>query len=369
MANHSDALGQVDVFQIRKRTAAHRDKAPIGQAAQHAAQEYGMGLRGSALICGYTTYHKLEESLAELKKKKDCLLCPTGFFANMAVMTAWEASGSISLQALWFSCSIERKVVVTDSLFSMDGDFAPLPELVKLHRKYGNGSGAPELFGCENDIDISVGTLSKAVVCQGNFIPCSNRWKRLIQSRGRSFIFSTALPVLIVCLCPCCSLFGSEEAALRGWQAYVKIWISRYTNSTTATKLMQLVSAAPPPLVRCSAASPPLVRRSASAAPPHPAPRNLTLTLRPPPVRRSASAGPPLRLCGSVLLSTSVALVRGVQAALIGLRLCSSASAHRLIGTRVRKFGSVIVQMPDQEPSTGKKETDWGSNIRYWYWF
>ncbi|KAG8077608.1 hypothetical protein GUJ93_ZPchr0007g3873 [Zizania palustris] len=95
-------------------------------------------------------------------------------------------------------------------------------------------------------------------------------------------------------------------------------------------------SAAPPPLVRRSAASPPLVRRSVSAAPPHPAPRNLTLTLRPPPVRRSASASPPLRLCGSVLLSTSVALIGGVQAALLGLRLCSSASAHRLIGTRVR---------------------------------
>ncbi|BAF06088.2 Os01g0736400, partial [Oryza sativa Japonica Group] len=228
------------------------------------AQEYGMGPRGSALICGYTTYHKLvEESLAELKKKEDCLLCPTGFSANMAVMTALGSVSSIlsvgrkpaegeriavfsdalnhasiidgirlverqqevvafvykhcdmhHLDFLLSSCSIEKKVVVTDSLFSMDGDFAPLPELVKLRRKYGfllviddahgtlvcgeNGGGAPELFGCENDIDISVGTLSKAAGCQGGFIVCSNRWKRLIQSRGRSFIFSTALPVPVV---------------------------------------------------------------------------------------------------------------------------------------------------------------------------
>nr|CAB3500159.1 unnamed protein product [Digitaria exilis] len=66
----------------------------VREAAVKAAQEYGMGPRGSALICGYTTYHKLvEESLAELKKKEDCLLCPTGFSANMAVMTAL---GSIS---------------------------------------------------------------------------------------------------------------------------------------------------------------------------------------------------------------------------------------------------------------------------------
>ncbi|GJN20683.1 hypothetical protein PR202_gb08086 [Eleusine coracana subsp. coracana] len=59
-----------------------------------AAQEYGMGPRGSSLICGYTTYHKLvEESLAELQKKEDCILCPTGFSANTALMTAL---GSIS---------------------------------------------------------------------------------------------------------------------------------------------------------------------------------------------------------------------------------------------------------------------------------
>ncbi|XP_052169090.1 8-amino-7-oxononanoate synthase-like [Oryza glaberrima] len=236
----------------------------IRHAAVKAAEEYGMGPRGSALICGYTTYHKMvEESLAELKKKEDCLLCPTGFSANMAVMTALGNISSLlaagrkpaederiaifsdalnhasiidgirlverqqevvsfvykhcdmsHLELLLSSCSMEKKVVVTDSLFSMDGDFAPLPELVKLRRKYGfllviddahgtlvcgeNGGGAPELFECENEIDISVGTLSKAVGCQGGFIACSTRWKRLIQSRGRSFIFSTALPVPIV---------------------------------------------------------------------------------------------------------------------------------------------------------------------------
>ncbi|KAL6905323.1 hypothetical protein ACP4OV_002924 [Aristida adscensionis] len=236
----------------------------VRDAAVKAAQEYGMGPRGSALICGYTTYHKLvEESLAELKKKEDCLLCPTGFSANMAVMTALGSISSLlasgrkpaederiaifsdelnhasiidgirlverqqeavvfvykhcdmsHLDFLLSSCSIQKKVVVTDSLFSMDGDFAPFPELVKLRRKYGfllviddahgtlvcgeNGGGVPELFQCENDIDIGVGTLSKAAGCQGGFIACSTRWKRLIQSRGRSFIFSTALPVPIV---------------------------------------------------------------------------------------------------------------------------------------------------------------------------
>ncbi|XP_062200225.1 8-amino-7-oxononanoate synthase-like isoform X2 [Phragmites australis] len=236
----------------------------IREAAVKAAQEYGMGPRGSSLICGYTTYHKLvEESLAELQKKEDCLLCPTGFSANTAVMTALGSISSLlavgrkpaederiaifsdalnhastidgirlverqqeavafvykhrdmsHLDLLLSSCSMGKKVVVTDSLFSMDGDFAPLSELVKLRKKYGfllvvddahgtlvcgdNGGGAPELFGCENDIDICVGSLSKAAGCQGGFIACSTRWKRLILSRGRSFIFSTALPVPVV---------------------------------------------------------------------------------------------------------------------------------------------------------------------------
>ncbi|OQU92136.1 hypothetical protein SORBI_3001G297900 [Sorghum bicolor] len=236
----------------------------VREGLVQAARDYGMGPRGSALICGYTSYHKLvEESLAELKKKEDCLLCPTGFSANMAVMTALGSISSLlsggrkpaeyeriaifsdalnhasiidgirllerqqeaivfvykhcdmfHLDFLLSSCSMEKKVVVTDSLFSMDGDFAPFPELVKLRRKYGfllviddahgtfvcgeNGGGAAELFECEKDIDIGVGTLSKAAGCQGGFITCSTRWKRLIQSRGRSFIFSTALPVPVV---------------------------------------------------------------------------------------------------------------------------------------------------------------------------
>ncbi|KAF3433173.1 hypothetical protein FNV43_RR24275 [Rhamnella rubrinervis] len=235
----------------------------IGKAAAKAAQEHGMGPRGSALICGYTNYHRLLEScLADLKKKEDCLLCPTGFSANMAMMVTLgnvgsllvsgrkplkhervaifsdalnhasiidgirlaERQGSVEvfvyrhcdmthLNALLSSCTVTKKVVVTDSLFSMDGDFAPMIDLVKLRKKYGfllviddahgtfvcgkTGGGVAEEFNCERDIDICIGTLSKAAGCHGGFIACSKRWKQLIQSRGRSFIFSTASPVPI----------------------------------------------------------------------------------------------------------------------------------------------------------------------------
>ncbi|CAN6477974.1 unnamed protein product [Victoria cruziana] len=223
-----------------------------------------MGPRGSALICGYTYHHRmLESSLAALKKKEECLLCPTGFSANMAVMATLGCISSIlsnsrkplenekvaifsdslnhasiidgirhaerlqevkafvyrhsdmaHLRMLLSSCKLEKKVVVTDSLFSMDGDFAPIIELVELRRKHDfllviddahgtlvcgeNGGGVAEMYGCEKYVDICIGTLSKAVGCSGGFIACSKKWKLLIQSRGRSFIFSTALPVPVV---------------------------------------------------------------------------------------------------------------------------------------------------------------------------
>ncbi|KAJ7949499.1 8-amino-7-oxononanoate synthase [Quillaja saponaria] len=235
----------------------------IGKAAAKAAQEHGMGPRGSALICGYTNYHRMLEScLADLKKKEDCLLCPTGFAANMAFMTAIGSIGSLialkktrlederiaifsdalnhasiidgirlaerqqsikvfiyrhcdmsHLNTLLSSCRMKKKVVVTDSLFSMDGDFAPMVELANLRKKHGyllviddahgtfvcgeNGGGVAEMFNCERDVDICIGTLSKAAGCHGGFIACSKRWKQLIQSRGRSFIFSTSIPVPI----------------------------------------------------------------------------------------------------------------------------------------------------------------------------
>ncbi|KAJ4775897.1 8-amino-7-oxononanoate synthase [Rhynchospora pubera] len=234
----------------------------VSQAASKAAQAHGMGPRGSALISGYTNYHALLElSLARLKQKDHCILCPTGFAANMAFLTAlasipsllsptpsaphpiaifsdqlnhasiidgirlaerqtqaklfvYRHSDMLHLHSLLSTCSIAMKVVITDSLFSMDGDFAPLTQLVQLRKKHGfllaiddahatlvcgeNGGGAGEYFGCEKDIDICIGTLSKAVGCHGGFIATSKRWKSLIQSRGRSFIFSTTIPVPVV---------------------------------------------------------------------------------------------------------------------------------------------------------------------------
>ncbi|KAJ0099509.1 hypothetical protein Patl1_20740 [Pistacia atlantica] len=110
-------------------------------------------------------------------------------------------------------------------LFSLDGDFALMVELVKLRKKYGfflvlddahgtfvcgkSCGGVAEEFNCERDIDICVGTLCKAAGYHGGFIACSKRRKQFIQSRGRSFIFSTSASILIAAAGQ-----GSEEKAL-----------------------------------------------------------------------------------------------------------------------------------------------------------
>lgn len=249
----------------------------VRAAAAKAAEEHGMGPRGSALICGYTDYHeRLEAALVDLKKKEDCLLCPTGFSANMAFMSAvgsvssllmigrkplqdekvavfsdalnhasiidgirlaerqqeievfvYRHCDTVHLDALLSRCKMEKKVVITDSLFSMDGDFAPITKLVQLRKKHGfllaiddahatlvcgeNGGGVPEIFECEKDVDICIGTLSKAVGCHGGFIACSNKWRQLIQSRGRSFIFSTSIPVPIAAAAYAALIVGRKE--------------------------------------------------------------------------------------------------------------------------------------------------------------
>ncbi|XVF77523.1 hypothetical protein PTKIN_Ptkin14bG0051400 [Pterospermum kingtungense] len=233
----------------------------IAKATAKAAAKHGTGPKGSAMICGYTDYHvALASSLAELTKKEDCLLCPTGFSANTALMVAigslapllcegksptkdekiaifsdelnhastidgvkladrngwvkcfvYKHCDMSHLDQLLTTCEMKRKVVVTDSLFSMDGDFAPMVELVELRQKHGflfvldeahgtlvwgkNGGGVAEEFNCEDDVDICVGSLSKGAASLGGFIACSKNWKQFIQSRGRSFIFSSTAPV------------------------------------------------------------------------------------------------------------------------------------------------------------------------------
>tara|TARA_Y100001968_G_scaffold38699_1_gene29540 strand:- start:190 stop:1128 length:939 start_codon:yes stop_codon:yes gene_type:complete len=208
-----------------------------------------MGPRGSALICGYSEEHRaLEEDLATLEGSDSVLLCPTGYAANLAVITALADSETAifsdalnhasivdgcrlarangaelhiyphrdmnALESLLAACQRPRKLLVSDGIFSMDGDLAPLAELTELKHRYeallvvdeahgtlvmgAQGGGACEAAGVSDQVDVRVGTLSKAVGAQGGFLATNAALRRWLVSRGRSQIFSTALPIPVV---------------------------------------------------------------------------------------------------------------------------------------------------------------------------
>ncbi|KAL6005056.1 hypothetical protein ACLOJK_005617, partial [Asimina triloba] len=154
----------------------------VRRAAANVAQKHGMGPRGSALICGYTNYHRrLESSLADLKKKEECLLCPTGFAANIAIMVTLGSISSL-LAAGRKPLRNEKVAIFSDALnHASIIDGIRLAERQQEAEAHGtlvcgeHGGGVAEEYGCEHDVDICIGTLSKAAGCHGGFIACRLR--------------------------------------------------------------------------------------------------------------------------------------------------------------------------------------------------
>jgi len=218
----------------------------VREAAARVMLKLGNGPRSSPLVSGYTHYHRdLERCLSKLKETEDALLFSSGFAANMSVLSSLLKDGGVDvfsdelnhasiidglrlgsknniihvyrhndmdhLEELLSKSTNERKILITDSLFSMDGDFANLPEIVNKRSKYGflliideahatlvcgkNGGGAAEMFGVQNSIDIHIGTLSKAIGSQGGFVACSAMMKDYFMNKGRAYVFSTSLPL------------------------------------------------------------------------------------------------------------------------------------------------------------------------------
>ena len=238
----------------------------VRRAVAEAVQEWGMGPRGAALVCGYTKHHEaLEWRLASLKKVETALLFPTGYAANLAVLSsladeetvvftdilnhasivdggrlARQAGARVKvyrhrdanhLETLLQKSKEPRRLIVTDSVFSMDGDVAPLADLIDLKQEYGallvvdeahgtlvfgeKGGGVTEALGVSQGIDIHVGTLSKAFGAQGGFVATNSRMRDWILNRGRSFVFSTALPVPVVIAASAALEVSTTDPSLR----------------------------------------------------------------------------------------------------------------------------------------------------------
>lgn len=213
------------------------------EAARAALEAAGSGARASALICGRTDWHaRLEERLARFEGQDAAVLFPTGYAANVGTISALMGPEDTVFCDRWNHASLvdgcrlagarfrvyrhddlsklerqldrdrssQRRWIVTDGLFSMDGDCAPLPELCDLAERFGayllideahgtgvfgeRGRGVAEWLGVEQRISVRVGTLSKAVGALGGFVTGSQALADWLWNRARTQMFSTALP-------------------------------------------------------------------------------------------------------------------------------------------------------------------------------
>ena len=202
----------------------------VVEAARRAGERWGVGAGSSRLIVGdRTVHHDLERSLAEWKQQPAALVFPTGYQANVAVMATFGAGARIVSDELNHASIIDgarlaraeitvyrhgdveqaerlvaaapgRAVVVTDSIFSMDGDVAPIQALSAMCARHGALlvlDAAHAVFPLP-PVDpaarcLRVGTLSKALGSQGGFVAGPADWMELLVNRARAFIFTTGL--------------------------------------------------------------------------------------------------------------------------------------------------------------------------------
>jgi 8-amino-7-oxononanoate synthase len=207
-----------------------------------AVDKYGVGSGSAHLICGHSrAHHALEEELAEFSGREKALLFSTGYMANIGVISALVGRGDyvledrlnhaslldggllsraqfsrfkhadyVGLQAQMLNIA-GRKLVVSDGVFSMDGDLANLPLLVELVDRYQaglliddahgfgvlgkNGGGIVEHFGLtKTQVPILMGTLGKAFGTFGAFVAGSDELIEWLIQKARSYVFTTALP-------------------------------------------------------------------------------------------------------------------------------------------------------------------------------
>lgn len=213
------------------------------ERAKKALDDFGFGAGASRLISGNTIIHKeLERKIAKFKGREAAIVFPTGYMANLGVISSLvEENDTLIIDRLNHASIVDagrlskaklqvyphkdvkalekilkqsekyrKRLIVTDSVFSMDGDLAPLPEIVELSKKYQaitmideahatgvlgeTGKGAEEHFRIEGQVDIVMGTLSKALGSLGGFIAGSSALIDYLRNKARSFIYTTALP-------------------------------------------------------------------------------------------------------------------------------------------------------------------------------
>ncbi|MCV4232665.1 glycine C-acetyltransferase [Virgibacillus sp. LDC1] len=224
----------------------------LKEAAIRATTDFGTGSGAVRSINGTLALHvELEEKLAQFKGTEAVLTYQSGFNCNMAAISAVMGAGDAILSdelnhaSIIDGCRLTKAkvirfnhsdmddlrskakearesglynkiMVITDGVFSMDGDIAKLPEIVEIAETYdlityvddahgsgvlGNGAGTVKHFGLSERVDIQIGTLSKAVGAVGGYVAGSQDLVNWLKVRSRPFLFSTALPPGTVAAC------------------------------------------------------------------------------------------------------------------------------------------------------------------------
>jgi len=218
------------------------DHPRVREAAARAAMRYGVGAGASRLISGnMTLHHRLEERLADFKGSERCILFGSGYLANTGVIAALAGEGDVVFSdelnhaSIVDGCRLARaetfvydhmdmehlewgleeaagrgSLIVTDGVFSMDGDVAPLVEIVELAQRYDarvlvdeahatgvlgpGGRGSVAAAGLTDEVDLIVGTLGKALGGYGAYVCCRDDMARYLVNSARTLIFSTGPP-------------------------------------------------------------------------------------------------------------------------------------------------------------------------------
>ena len=213
----------------------------LKQAMAQAVLDWGTGSGGARLTTGNKAPHdELENELAKFKGEEAAITFNTGYMANVGTISALCGKSDIIFsdalnhasiidgirlsratcvvykhndmtdleRAIQENATNQKMLIVTDAVFSMDGDLANLPELLRIAHTYNcllmideahatgvigqTGRGLAEHYGCEH-ADVTVGTLSKAIACEGGFVAGKKQLIEFLKNKSRSFIFTTAM--------------------------------------------------------------------------------------------------------------------------------------------------------------------------------
>ncbi|HEY2915157.1 MAG TPA: glycine C-acetyltransferase [Candidatus Angelobacter sp.] len=223
----------------------------LQEAALAATKKYGVGSGAVRTVSGTMSIHmELEEKIARFKKTEACVVFQSGFAANAGTVSAilgkddFIISDELNHASIIDGARLSRakikvfrhkdtahaeellkeianepghKLIITDGVFSMDGDVGPLPALCDLAEKYGaimmvddahasgvlgkNGRGTPDHFNVHGRVDVQVGTLSKAIGALGGYVCGSKELIDFLYHRARPFLFSTSHPPSVAATC------------------------------------------------------------------------------------------------------------------------------------------------------------------------